>query len=81
MRKRKEQAPIDIEYLLEVGTRAKRKRLILDLAQLEVAEAIGVTRAAYAHFEYGVSGMSIDKFYKLCQKLEISSDELLGLEK
>ena len=49
------------------------------LLQADVAERIGLTRAAYSNYEQGIREPSIDIIKKLCQVYNVSADELLGL--
>ena len=57
-------------------TALRRER---NLNQLIVADAIGTTRAAYAHYEQGIREPSIDLIKKLCLFYEVSADYLIGL--
>lgn len=46
--------------------------------QEEVATAIGVTRAAYSHYENGRRDMPLDVLLKLADFYDCTTDELLG---
>jgi len=49
------------------------------LSQADVATILGITRAAYAHYEQNIREPSIEIIKKLCQVYNVSADELLGL--
>ena len=53
----------------------KRKKL----TQREMADYVGVTESCYAHWEQGRNEPSIDFIIRICKVLEISSDDLLGV--
>lgn len=49
-----------------------------NLTQKEVANFIGMSLMAYAHYELGDRQPSLDTLNKLCDLFEVTSDYLLG---
>ncbi len=47
----------------------KVRRTAMGLSTVQVAKSIGVTRAAYARWEYGTAVMKIDKVDRVCRAL------------
>ncbi len=43
-------------------------------SQQKVAEALGITRSAYANYEQGLCEPSLDIFQKICQFYEIEAE-------
>lgn len=60
--------------------RLKELRIEKGLLQKDVANAIGITTNAYAHYEQGVREPSIEIIKALCRYFVVSADYLLGLE-
>ena len=58
--------------------RIKELRLAHNLTMKEVADCMGMSLMAYAHYEYGDSQPSLDTLNKLCDVFEVSSDYLIG---
>ena len=50
------------------------------LTQQELADFLGVTVRTYQHYEAGNYEPSFDSLISLCEKLDVSSDCLLGIE-
>lgn len=48
-------------------------------SQLEMASYLGVTQAAYAFWETGKRQPKLDLLAEICQRLNVSSDWMLGL--
>ncbi|MDE6000741.1 MAG: helix-turn-helix domain-containing protein, partial [Clostridia bacterium] len=51
-----------------------------ELPQNQVAEKLGITRAAYANYEQGIREPSYEILKRICLFFEVSADYLLGLE-
>lgn len=58
--------------------RIKELRIANNLTQKEVANVIGMSLMAYAHYELGDRQPSLDTVNKLCDLFEVTSDYLLG---
>ena len=50
------------------------------LSQKDVADAIGVTRGAYANYEQGTREPSLDILIKICRFFNTTPNYLLGFE-
>lgn len=64
---------MDFSKRLEQLRRAKNK------TQQEMADALGISRQAYARYESGAGLPSLDTAAAICRELEISADVLLDL--
>lgn len=58
--------------------RIKELRIANNLTQKEVANFIGMSLMAYAHYELGDRQPSLDTVNKLCDLFTVTSDYLLG---
>ena len=47
--------------------------------QRQMADFIGVTESCYAHWEQGRNEPSIDFIIRICKVLQVSADEILGV--
>lgn len=61
-----------------IGERLKSLRKTSKETQEEVAKAIGVTRAAYSHFENNRNEPDIEIIRKLSEHYNVSTDYILG---
>ena len=50
------------------------------LNQQEVADRIGVTRQCYSNYEQGIRQPSVDVLRNICEVLECTADELIGID-
>lgn len=64
----------------EVGKRLLALRKNLGYNQQEVADAIGISRAALSYYEKGERSVDIETLYKLSSFYEVSIDYLFGLK-
>ena len=55
----------------------KEARLKRDLKQSEIAQIMGVSTSAVCQWETEATGMSIDKFNRLCEVLRVSRDDII----
>ncbi|XXF78393.1 helix-turn-helix transcriptional regulator [Myxococcaceae bacterium GXIMD 01537] len=62
-----------------IGAAARSARARLELTQADVAERIDVATEVYGRLERGGMLPSVQTLLKLCNELNISADELLGL--
>ena len=62
-----------------MGERLRELRKEKGVTQKEVADAIGVTFSAYAHYEQGIREPSNQVLISLCKYYGVTSDYLLGL--
>lgn len=58
----------------------KDARLKKNLSQKEVAEKIGVAKSTYSLYESGNRKPNVDTIKKIADVLNVSADQLLGLE-
>lgn len=58
--------------------RIKELRIAQGLTLRDVANRMGVSLMAYAHYEYGDNQPSIETLAKLCDIFDVSSDYLIG---
>lgn len=67
----------------EMGLRIAQVRVSKNLSQSEVADFIGIKRPNYVQIENGNGGRYLKDFQlvKLCEKLKVSADYILGTEK
>ena len=49
------------------------------ITQKEMAEHLGIKQQQYARYEKGVNTMPITYLKAICEKLEVSSDYIIGL--
>ncbi|MBN1662734.1 MAG: helix-turn-helix transcriptional regulator [Deltaproteobacteria bacterium] len=67
--------------LEDLGKILKQKRKEKGLTQKDVAEATQIDQSIISSWERGTRNPSFLNIHKLCQLLDITIDELLGLEK
>ena len=60
-----------------IGLRIQHARNKRKLTQEELAEKVGFLRSSISEIENGNKGLSLDGIIRICNALEISSDELL----
>lgn len=60
------------------GEKLKALRKSTDMTQQQIADKLGVTRAAYSHFENGRNEPDSETIVKLAKIFEVSTDYLLG---
>ncbi len=61
-----------------IGSRLKQARIDKGLSQQQLGDLIGVTKVSICGYEKGNRTPVIEKFLKLIDVLEVSSDYLLG---
>lgn len=59
----------------------KEIRAKKNLTQTQIAEKLGMTYQEYQKIEAGKTVIRADKLYHICETLDISADEVLGLKK
>jgi transcriptional regulator with XRE-family HTH domain len=67
--------------LEDLGKILKQKRKEKGLTQKDVAEATQIDQSIISSWERGTRSPSFLNIHKLCQLLDLSIDELLGVEK
>jgi transcriptional regulator with XRE-family HTH domain len=70
---------MDKKLAITIGAAARAARARLELTQADVAERIDVATEVYGRLERGGMLPSVQTLLKLCNELNISADELLGL--
>jgi transcriptional regulator with XRE-family HTH domain len=63
------------------GKRLARLRKAAGLSQNDLARETGISQRMIAHYETNDGNPPIHTFHKLCKALEVTADQLLGLEK
>lgn len=63
-----------------IGKRIKELRMMQGLSQQELGESIGVTKVSICGYETGTRIPNLEKLVKLADKLETTTDYLLGRE-
>lgn len=58
----------------------KSFRKFKQMTQQEVADKIGVTRECYSGYEQGRRQPSIDVLRSICEVLECTADEIIGID-
>lgn len=64
----------------DIGLKLLQFRKKYGYTQQEVAEAVGISRAALAYYERAERGLDIEVLFKLCALYNISVDYLFGLK-
>ena len=62
----------------EMGKRVRSRRESLGLSREKLSEYLDVSPQFIADIEYGNKGISIKRFYVLCQVLDVTADYLLA---
>ncbi len=62
---------------VQFGRRCKTLRQERGLTQQQVADALGISRSAYAYYETGGSEPSLAVLWQLAQYFKVSADMLL----
>ena len=62
----------------EMGKRVRSRRESLGLSREKLSEYLVVSPQFIADIEYGNKGISIKRFYLLCQVLDVTADYLLA---
>ena len=55
------------------------ERDIQNITQKEMAEYLGIKQQQYARYEKGINVMPVTYLPKICQKLNVSADYILGI--
>jgi transcriptional regulator with XRE-family HTH domain len=70
---------MDKKLASTIGAAARAARMRLELTQADVAERIEVATEVYGRLERGGMLPSVQTLLRLCNELNVSADELLGL--
>jgi transcriptional regulator with XRE-family HTH domain len=54
-----------------VGSRMRMRRLVLDMSQTDVADALGVTFQQVQKYEKGIGGLGVSRLQKISQILQV----------
>ena len=66
-------------YMKEFAMKLKATRAEKNLSHQQVADGVGITRAAYSNYEQGLREPDLDTLKKICLLLEVSADDLLDI--
>lgn len=69
--------PMENYDAIEIGKKIKEFRLVNNLSQQEIADAIGVSVLTYQNYESAKVSMPLDKFVKIAQFLKFNPNEIL----
>ena len=61
-----------------MNKRLKQIRIEQGLTIRVVAETLGITVSAYAHYEQGIREPSLEILKKICDLFDVSADYLIG---
>lgn len=64
----------------QIGVKIKSLRELKGLRQKEFAKAIGVSGSRVSNWEQGINRPDADYISTICNVLQVSADELLGLD-
>lgn len=67
-----------IDYTI-LGKRIRTARKTMCVTQEKISEALDISLSFYGHIERGTRKASLETIYRICQKLNISLDEVMGL--
>ena len=65
---------------MEIGAKLRQARIAAGLTQEQTAEALGVSRQAVSRWESGRSYPEVDKILYICNRYQVSLDELFSQE-
>lgn len=65
----------------EIQTRLREAILTCPLPKKEIAKRLGINQSTISKYLYQDKYPSIDTFANLCEILDVSADEILGLRK
>ena len=65
----------------EFAKKLREAREKKELSQRDIADAIGVSQPAYQYYEKGFKFPTLPVAKRICQVLDVSLDNLVGLEK
>ena len=71
---------IDFSVEENLPKRLTELRKAAGLTQVQIAQKLGITQSSYAHYESGFRKISLAMVPKIAQTLNISEEQLLGLE-
>ncbi len=66
--------------IMEFAERLQHYRKLAGVTQTELAEYVGVLQKDISRWEKGIHKPNIDYLIKICMKLNVSADVLLGLK-
>ena len=61
----------------DIGNRIREIRKIRHYTQEEASELLSISKKHYSEIERGLTGLSFDLFFKICEVFNVSSDFLL----
>lgn len=64
-----------------VGKRLRERRACLSVPRSRLAACAGIHETFYRRVEQGVAALTTAQFAKVCLLLDVSADEILGLDK
>lgn len=70
----------NVENPGEYAARIRQSRTVAGLNQAQLADLIGITSGSVANWENGLRRPDIDMLKRLCIVLDVSADDLLGIE-
>lgn len=65
--------------IASIPKRLREKRKALGITQEQLSKRIGVSRVQLVNIESKNSGLTLNRFVRLCAALGVSADELIGL--
>ena len=69
-----------LEFVKSLGKRLKAMRKEVGMTQDAFADHLGMSKSAYVGYEHGWHAMNVWQLRQLCEAMDVSADEVLGLE-
>jgi len=66
---------------MNFATNLRIYRKKMRMSQAELASFLGLSQRTISHYENGSAEPSLQSLYEICTTLQVSADELLGLNK
>ena len=66
---------------MDFATNLRKYRKEKRMSQAELASFLGLSQRTISHYENGSAEPSLQSLYEICTTLQVSADELLGLNK
>ena len=65
---------------MDFGYKLRKYRKEKKMSQAELASFLGLSQRTVSHYENGSAEPSLQSLYDICMTLQVSADELLGIE-
>ena len=65
---------------MDFAYKLRKYRKANKMSQAELASFLGLSQRTVSHYENGSAEPSLQSLYDICTTLQVSADELLGIE-